>query len=219
MRWRHLFRSGELHLATENDATFFRNHLGISTVIDLRDDNQVAGQGIGPLAEPPVSYYHFPLIQDVAQALERNQSFSTSAEVYLMRMREPGFWEGIRQALKVLAETKAGPSVFHCSLGKDRTGQLSAVLLGALGVVDDDIIGDYTLSNEFMGPIFERMRADPARAEFYARFPARVKEARPETMQEVLHTFNQEYGSMRELALAHGVAPSLLRQLEDALLE
>ena len=38
------------------------------------------------------------------------------------------------------------PVYFHCSLGRDRTGTLAALLLGVLGVVEGDISQEYELS-------------------------------------------------------------------------
>ena len=44
----------------------------------------------------------------------------------------------------------AYPLVFHCFAGKDRTGILTALVLGLLGVADDDIAADYALSQVAM---------------------------------------------------------------------
>ena len=38
------------------------------------------------------------------------------------------------------------PMVFHCTAGKDRTGLMAMLLLGALGVADEDIARDYELT-------------------------------------------------------------------------
>jgi protein-tyrosine phosphatase len=47
-----------------------------------------------------------------------------------------------------LAIAKA-PSLYHCTAGKDRTGLFSMLVLGSLGVSDDDVLTDFTLSNEY----------------------------------------------------------------------
>ncbi len=46
--------------------------------------------------------------------------------------------------VKCVRENK--PVYFHCSLGRDRTGTMAALLLGVLGVVEGDISKEYELS-------------------------------------------------------------------------
>jgi hypothetical protein len=88
------------------------------------------------------------------------------------------------------------PLIFHCSVGKDRTGVLAAMLLAAAGVIDEDIVHDYTLSAPFIPEIRERFGNDPAAA-------AEVK-ALP--------------GSASGYLEAQGADRSLPRRLQEALL-
>ena len=39
--------------------------------------------------------------------------------------------------------------VFHCTAGKDRTGLMAMLLLGAVGVPDDEIARDYELTTHY----------------------------------------------------------------------
>ena len=48
-----------------------------------------------------------------------------------------------------LADPGFGPAVYHCAGGKDRTGIISALLLGLAGVDRETILGDYTLTSIF----------------------------------------------------------------------
>jgi hypothetical protein len=54
--------------------------------------------------------------------------------------------DGIGEALRLIADPAAAPLVFHCIAGKDRTGMISALTLSLLGVDDETIADDYTLS-------------------------------------------------------------------------
>lgn len=54
--------------------------------------------------------------------------------------------------LKRLAQTE-GRSLMHCSIGKDRTGLLAALVLSALGVPRDAIVADYMVSRTAPGLI------------------------------------------------------------------
>ena len=51
-------------------------------------------------------------------------------------------------ALEILAN-RDGAVLYHCTSGKDRTGMISAVLLGMLGVSREDIVADYMQSLDF----------------------------------------------------------------------
>ncbi|MCP4415741.1 MAG: tyrosine-protein phosphatase, partial [Chloroflexi bacterium] len=48
-----------------------------------------------------------------------------------------------------LADPQQLPAVFHCMAGKDRTGLVHALFLLTLGVPEETVLADYTLSNLF----------------------------------------------------------------------
>ena len=52
----------------------------------------------------------------------------------------------IRECIKILTDSNNLPSVIHCAHGKDRTGLLVALVLSTIGVSDEDIVRDYSLS-------------------------------------------------------------------------
>jgi protein-tyrosine phosphatase len=120
--------------------------------------------------------------------------------------------------LTALAETNGAPTVFHCTFGKDRTGLISAMLLGSLGVSEADIVADYALSADSVTHILEGLRSDPERAAWIDSTPPQIFHALPETMEQVLAAMNKQYGSIQEYLLAHGGDVNLFRQLEEAFL-
>ena len=61
VRWRVLFRSGQLQGMTEGDVQTAGVDLGIKTVIDLRRPDEIAQQGIGPLGDPPFDHHRVSL--------------------------------------------------------------------------------------------------------------------------------------------------------------
>lgn len=48
------------------------------------------------------------------------------------------------------------PSMFHCFLGKDRTGITAALILHLTGVYFEDIVADYRLSSSYLEPFYRR---------------------------------------------------------------
>ena len=78
------------------------------------------------------------------------------------------------RAIKSLCRPGALPAVFHCAAGKDRTGMMAMLVLGALEVADEYIVADYALTQDGMARFlqwavanfpdaYERMTSMPAR--------------------------------------------------------
>lgn len=54
--------------------------------------------------------------------------------------------DAVRDCVRIMSNRENMPVLIHCAHGKDRTGLLVAVVLGSIGVSDEDIITDYGLS-------------------------------------------------------------------------
>jgi protein tyrosine/serine phosphatase len=139
-------------------------------------------------------------------------------ELYLYRIRQPELGQRLVDSLELIADGNNHPLVFHCSLGKDRTGLLAAMLLAAAGVIDEDIIEDYILSAPFMPAIRDRLTNDPAARPEVKELPAFQWEALAESMARFLVLLRREYGSAAGYLEAQGAGNSLPRRLEEALL-
>lgn len=119
--------------------------LGIGTVIDLRHDWEIETRGRVP-ADPSfdwinLSIEHRPYDQpSLGPEVDPGPYL---AERY-MEVAEDGAKE-IRRALELIAEADA-PVAFHCASGKDRTGEIAALVLALLGVDEPTIIEDYSLT-------------------------------------------------------------------------
>jgi protein tyrosine/serine phosphatase len=109
--------------------------------------------------------------------------------------------------------------VFHCAAGKDRTGLLAAILLGAFGASDDDIIDDYALTSRHLDPIIERMRSTPGYAEIVGDLPADIFSSRPEAMARTLEGVRALWGSMRDYLTSIGLEEAEIAALEETVLE
>lgn len=217
VRWRRLFRSDALHHMTASDQAYARDTLGIKTVIDLRTPNAIKEGHETPLGSSLIQFRNIPVPCTPTRILAGDPSRSL-ADGYLICLGYSDVQQSIVDTLAAIAETNGAPAVFHCSLGKDRTGLISAMLLGILGVSEADIVADYALSADAMTQILDRMRSDPERAAWIESMPPQMFQALPETMEQVLLALNKQYGSIREYVLAHGGDVNLFRQLEEAFL-
>lgn len=217
--WRRLFRSGAFHNMTTDDLTRLREEIGLTTVIDLRSTIEMERQGVGLLSESGIEYYSLPFITSRGEGKLREPfSFSNMGEFYLFLVKHKEISRRVVEALEIIAEPENHPLVFCCAMGKDRTGILAAITLSLLGVFDEDIIEDYTLSALYMEEWVKRMHNDSDIPEFARHLPRFFFKAAPESMALFLSTLQREYGSIRGFVEAQGIDASLISRLEEALL-
>jgi protein-tyrosine phosphatase len=105
----------------------------------------------------------------------------------------------IGEIFQRLADPAQLPTLIHCTAGKDRTGLVVALLLLTLGVPEETVLADYTLSNLF----YTRFRADIA-ADLRQVAPWGVSVddlqdlflVKAKTLQSALDYLRQTYGSL-----------------------
>jgi protein-tyrosine phosphatase len=229
VRWRRLYRSGHLSSLTDTDVHLARS-LGLSTVIDLRTERETKQDGPCALAQDVANFR--PI--DIFRTLPRGWALDCEnwGERFVVMLRDAGVQESLKSAFDVLALEGGLPAVFHCTQGKDRTGLLAALLLGSLGVVDEEIAEDYALSMDFfdLEQLLSRLShrrkevgdSDPDRARILDRFiagPAEIHETRAETILRTLEWLRAEFDSVRSYMIEVGVNEEIHRRLESALLE
>lgn len=119
-------KSGEALITDKGIETLLS--LGIKSEIDLRktEDNENGGLKGSPLGEG-VEYFSIPF-ETGGGYLQKNLS-------------------SFPMLFKVLGDRDNYPLLFHCSIGTDRTGAVSFVLLSLLSVSEDDLYRDYLFSN------------------------------------------------------------------------
>ncbi len=102
----------------------------IKTDLDLRKDGEGSAGGVSPLGEN-VNYVHFscPYYMGGSTGINVVENHANLAS-----------------AIKTFANADNYPIFYHCSVGRDRTGMASMLLLCLLGVSERDIMMDYELS-------------------------------------------------------------------------
>ena len=174
--------------------------------------------GTGPGGTEP-AYHHLPMI-DVLPDRKDYPGWVDPAVVadrYAEMLSTGG--RAVLGALTVLVEHDSYPAVFHCSAGKDRTGILAAIVLGLLGVPDDVIVADYTLSAAAMERMIAYFRAEkPDRAEALESYAPALVAAAPETMASFIDAIETNHGGFVGLVTELGV-PDAADRLRDLLLD
>lgn len=121
---------------------------GLSTVVDLRCMHEVGGRE----GDPVIDQYSLSSLVIVSAPTE-DQDNTEFREVCFPILDSPEYWRHnwrilpnlVRETLQAIANAEAGVLI-HCSAGRDRTGMISALLLGNAGVSPDDVARDYAQS-------------------------------------------------------------------------
>jgi protein-tyrosine phosphatase len=212
VRWRSLFRSDDLTRLTSEGVRALRDELRVAVVVDLRSENELASDAREALGSTEICFHHVPLFTGVLSGSARGVALADLYFDLLQRARE-----SMARIIETLAEAEA-PAAFHCAAGKDRTGIVSALILGLLGVPDEQIVEDYAASQEALGPLVERLLADEGYRQMLATLPPETLHARPETMASFLTRVTAEFGSMRDYTREIGVSDALVERLASRLL-
>jgi len=215
VRWRQVFRSDALHHLTRQDVAQLRDEIGLGTVIDLRSTAELRSEGRGPLAQEPVAFHHLPLYDGEAVRTSAGADMTLMDRYFLLAefAKQP-----IARVITTLAASDA-PAVYHCAAGKDRTGVISAVLLGLLGVPEAVIVADYAATRENLDAIVERLMSTEGYQEMLSALPPDTMHAEPDTMAGFLVRLHDAYGSMAGYARAAGVSDESIDGLRARLLE
>jgi len=220
LRWRTLFRSDALHALSSRDVATLRDGLALSDIIDLRSSGELAAEGRGPLGHEAIGFHHTPLFDGDMKGAGRDSAMGVHDMT--LGQRYVGLLEVARgpvaQVIRVLAGARSG-AVYHCAAGKDRTGIISSVLLGTLGVPDDLIVADYALSGERIDAIIDRVMSMKGYEEALRTMPADTLHAKPESMQAVVDHVASQHGSMSDYLRSAGVEDRVLDQLRAKCLE
>ena len=219
MRWRTLFRADGLDRLTADDIAVLRP-FGLRTVIDLRRLHELETTGRFPVEDYPVTFHHLSVMDRTWDLDPMAGEAFAPGEFLHARYTEMLFESGPRyaEALRRLARSDTLPAVFHCAAGKDRTGLLAMLVLGALGVSHDDIVEDYALTAATMDAFLAARSENPQFAELIATVPVMFFSADPATMTHVLSDIASTHGSVRAYVRGLGITTDELASMESQLL-
>ncbi len=208
--WRTLFRSDSLH-KLDNQGTAGLAALDLHTIVDLRSDIEVE-QRPGAVGGLLVRIVRAPIVRDPALL----PPLADLAAEYRYTIDQCG--DSIGAAVRELCAPGALPALVHCAAGQDRTGIVIALVLAVLGVPDELIAADYSLSSVYLDPdstaVIGRLKATSAGynqiAELLSR-PARL------ILIALARARAAGGGSVSGYLAAHGVGAPQLEALRSAL--
>lgn len=218
-RFNTLFRSSAINDVTAAEVDTLLQRVNLRTIIDLRTIREVEHHRRGLLAGRVSVYFNIPILapNDQRDQLLPIADTADLTALYLGYVHASG--PQIATAIRILANRAHLPALFHCAAGKDRTGLLTAVILDAIGVLEEDIVADYILT----APNMDRLLARLGRSDVYRDAVARARPsavaAEADTMHRVLGQLRNQHGGAANWLQANGLEPDVLTMLSANLLE
>ena len=198
-RWGAVVRSAALGTLTEAGRAALADY-GVRAIVDLRLPDELDREP-NPFAEPGDHGIAYTNVSFIDPAAAPPEELSTLAEDYLRMLDR--YRGAVADVMAVVAGVPEGGVLIHCAAGKDRTGLISALLLGLVGVPAATIAGDYALTGELL----------PERVAMPARFAPTA-----EVMLEMLQKLTDRYGGAEPYLNEAGVSRGDLDRLRERLL-
>lgn len=227
IRWGRVYRSGRPTELSESDARQLAS-VGLRLICDFRsafeseDASYDAGFYGARLEKMPLEADHSSLKRLRVAMFQPGRLRALMGESYTDLMLERNA-PLIGRFLQLISEESCLPVLVHCTAGKDRTGMATMILMALLGVPDEVIAADYSLSNHyhehfrrFVGSAIRKLRwlgltVDDLR-------PLLI--ADPDLMRDALAAVRSKYGSVEHyVTLRCGVDASTIAELRRLLLE
>jgi protein-tyrosine phosphatase len=216
-----LVRGDALHRAGAS-AQGLRAH-GIVRVLDLRDTRERDAEGV--LDAEGIEVLHLPVLDPTFEWFDEEHADPTTLLAHRYQVILTSFPDKLAAAVAATVEVVAAPGspdgvAYHCAVGKDRTGLLTALLLGSLEVPDEVIVEDYVRSARATAVQVSWLWSlgRPGGRATDDDLAVGVWSARAETMRTTLDWLRAEHGGATGYLLAAGLAPEQLDALRASVL-
>ncbi|KAL4869006.1 hypothetical protein BDV12DRAFT_185562 [Aspergillus spectabilis] len=228
-----IYRSGHLEEITPTGLEQLRN-LGITTIIDLTN----SGEKNALFTDSPNESSHrgfkilsLPLAKkefSVQQLSEKYRRYLVEGEKAIAESYVKLLIEGhevIRDILLLIRDNPDAGFLIHCSMGKDRTGIVFAILLSLAGVLEDLVAEEYSRSESSLQAVFPSIAAAikkailPPLTDEEAMYRAGIViKTDKEAMRLTLRTVEEKFGgTMKYLNECCGISLENLSRIQDIL--
>lgn len=222
-RFGAFLRADSLHNLSDSVKTGLIEY-GVRTVIDLRRTIQTVETPNALAGMDGIEYVHLNMIGDANPPWHDSPppgdlpTAAWTAHTYnLLLDKRKGV---ISETLVKLANSKGHTAMYHCAAGTDRTGIISALLLGLADVSDSTIVDDYTLSAHGLRRRYlaEGIPDSLAHVDFSLEEPPELL-APPQAMELTLKHLNDEYGGIESYVRHIGLTDVHINDIRNKLLE
>ena len=176
----------------------------ITTIVDLRSDDEVLRKPCALINDENFEYYHCKIYGDGCLPT----SACAVPDSYFEMVDEQ---KTVLNIMRVFAKAKGGV-LYNCTAGKDRTGVIAALLLLLCGVGKIDILDDYQISMVYLEPMLEQFCKTNKDVDLNIVTPKIVY------MEKFLDMFHQKYNSVEEYLIQIGLSDAEVLQLKTKLI-
>lgn len=230
-RWRTLYRGDALSgLPAESLKTL--SDLEIKTVIDLRRTEEREFAPSDFASSQRIVYMPIDLVEDAAitgqidysspEYTDHTRLFRNKTDVDrqsykdILDMRR----HAVAKTIRGLAAPGALPAVFHCGIGKDRTGLVAALVLALARVSLKTISEDYALSSRHLVDVYIERQASPEEVASGYDWKDFQREYCPQdTMLAMLRYLEEKYNGVEPYLLGAGLAQGHLKTFRKTIVE
>jgi len=167
-----IFRSGKLNNCSEKDIKTLYEKYNLRTVIDFRTEHENRQspdrlyKDIKRIANPILTEAQMGITREEKEAKrpsnlifikrilnnEGRYGLEFMKGLYLNFIENDFCTQQYANFIRLLISENRGSILYHCSVGKDRVGTGTIILLNLLGVDQKDILEDFVLTNEYIEP-------------------------------------------------------------------
>ena len=142
VKWGRLYRSGSLsHLTKADQAELARRKIVVDCDLRSRHEQDNFPDKLWPGSKLVDAHFYSESGDEEEEA---------EAMVYQQNLVVPRTGLVMREIFKEMLDLEDDEALlYHCSMGKDRTGMVSVIVLMALGLEDREILRDYLHSREY----------------------------------------------------------------------
>lgn len=191
-----LLRCGIPKKITAADMDFLKQY-GVKTVFDLRGDLESIAIPSGIESDPFFDYNQISLLE--VNPAEPN-THVPMPEIYLSTICDCA--DNVGWLFKKLSKLTE-PAMFHCFLGKDRTGITAALILTLNGVYFEDVVADYAASAAYLEP-FYRYEIEHETGLIWEQDPDKL-DSKSVNILRVFEYIERVYGTVEDYLMAHNV--------------
>lgn len=220
VKYRKLFRSGELSALTDSDMDTMAK-LNLDQIIDLRTAFEVEEKP--DRIQDGTQVYFLPLMENDPSGNAVNADTYIKGILTGEMDTEKIFTEAYGTIDTLKLETweeifdlleSGKTTLWHCTAGQDRAGMTAALVLASLGVSQEDIVKDYLATDTYLAN-YKSQTAEYIAANYGDEAGQKVGEAfklKEEYINKFFEAVNNEFGSMENFLTALGVDREAMRK-------